>query len=255
MMCNKGLLAVFALFIAASTAGAEQQRATLTHENKYPELYHGDVGLAISSYDAESEEVFATELEARFAVYENFIARAEIPYLSIDNKIMNDTQEGVGDITLGLDLLAYEDIFDYPYIIPHVDVALATGDEDKGLGNGDPVYTVGISLGSVTWDMVTWVVDISYINGTTDSAAEDDDFFQVSGSIIWDVSDRFAFIGEGRAAEQQNGGDTAYVIKGGFAYDVSEALQLAAYAGRASNDNSVFDEDQDFGEFSLSVSF
>jgi len=81
----------------------------------------------------------------RYGLAENLAVFGDVPF--VQNKPSNgDTQQGLGDVEVGAELVVFQDIFGYPFIIPHAEVSFGTGDEDKGLGNGKTLCTVGVSV-------------------------------------------------------------------------------------------------------------
>ncbi len=68
------------------------------------------------------------------------------------------THTGIRDITLGMELLAYEYTFGYPYIIPYVEVIPLTGDEDDKLGNGktDAVFGASVARRCTMRTITSW---------------------------------------------------------------------------------------------------
>ena len=228
-MMRRLVLAISLLLLAAQGARSESQRALFTRENKFPELGKAEVGglFQYSEFDASDRETLAPY--ARYAIIKNVTLNAALPYHWVSPEF-GDDEAGVGDAKIGAELLAYQDIFDYPWVIPHVDIGLETGDEDKGLGAGATVTTLGISVGTTVYDQLHYVGDVSYaINGGTESE-DPNNAVLISGSIIWDVSEQFAVLGEGRIIDEENsGGDATAFWQGGMVYKFTESLTLGAY--------------------------
>ncbi len=214
----------------AGTARAEDARAFLTTENKFPETRHLEVGYGFeqTEFDALLYRMHAAQL--RYGLLENVTARLDLPYVQRDEDFGDDTS-GLGDVQLGFDLLAYEDIFRYPYVIPHLDVAFATGDEEEGLGTGDAMWKLGVSIGTVVYEVLHYVLDLSYVSNYDAMASDQDDVFMGSLSIIWDVSDRFSVMGEGRFMNFQDSDDQPFLVGGGMSYDWTEKLASSVFLG------------------------
>ena len=146
-MMRRLLLAGFALLLATQLAHAEAQRALLTHENRFPEVGSAEIGSYFEYLDLNNGDQSDIRPYGRYTVVNNLTLNASVPYawLNPDN---GSNENGVGDADVGLELLAYQDIFEYPWVIPHVDTAFSTGDQNKGLGSGETVTTFGVSVGT-----------------------------------------------------------------------------------------------------------
>ena len=235
---SKLLLVGCSLLIGLATF-AEPQRTTYTVENRFPtwgQLEVGaDYGYREVSDDRSGTDIDASTLaaEVRYGLAEQLTVIAEIPYTTID-PTFDDKERGIGDLSLGLQLFAYENAFGYPYIIPHLFVDLPTGDEDKLLGAGEVVVTPGISFGTVVDDVWNWVLDVRYrIQGDAENQ------FQVGASLLYEVSDEFGLLAESRY--EDSGGtyseDSSILVIGGLAYDVGEQWLVVFNAGTAVDGN------------------
>lgn len=211
-------------------------RTTLTRENKYPDAGQGDatVGFRREVDDNFSETgVSIFDASGRFSLGNNVVLGASVPFVDSDRS--GDDEAGIGDVKLHADLLAFQDIFRFPFIIPYVEVALPTGDEDKGLGTGETVITAGISIGTKVYDALTYVVDAAYhVDGSQDMMGEAADIYSFSGSLVWDISDRFALLVEGRVFEKLDGMSSAPTeALGGLAYRIGRFSAFSARGGQS----------------------
>lgn len=213
-----------------SLALAEQQRVSLTHENKYPALHQLELGYDFEQQEYNDFQYRTHAAEARFGLLENLTARLSVPYVMRDEDFADD-ESGLGDIQLGFDLVAHQDIFSYPYAIPHIDVSFASGDEDKGLGAGDPSYVFGLSVGTVVYDALHYIADLSYSVNHDARASDEDDAFIASLSVVWDVNERFAVSGEARVLDFQDTDSQPYLLGGGMAYNWSEDFLTRFFLG------------------------
>lgn len=213
-----------------SLALAEQQRVTLTHENKVPALHQLELGYDFEQTEYTDLQYRSHALQARFGLIENLTARLDVPYVMRDEDFASD-ESGLGDISLGFDLVAHQDVFSYPYVIPHVDIAFASGDDKKGLGAGDTSYVFGFSVGTVVYDQLHYVADLSYAVNHDARASDEDDAFMASLSMVWDVNERFAVSGEGRVLDFQDTDTQPYLLGGGMAYSWSESLLTKFFLG------------------------
>lgn len=231
-MIKKILAASTVLLVAGSLAQAEIARALLTKENKFPETGQLEVGSLFrhTEFSESNKDIDQVRPYFRYGLVENVTFNADVPYLWVKPDV-GQKEEGVGDVNLGLDLLAYKDIFDYPYVIPHVDVSLETGDQDKGLSNGDTIWDLGVSIGTVTYDVLHWIVDFAYDFNGGARDREGDNVFKLSGSLIWDVGDRFSVLAEGLVLDENSSNDRPFYFQGGMAYKATDNLQISAYGG------------------------
>ncbi len=240
-MIRRLFLICSTLLVATQLAQAEAQRALLTHENKFPEVGKAEVGALYnySEYDNGDEEQLAPY--GRYTVIQNLTLNADLPYVWLDPN-PGDKESGIGDATIGVELLAYQDIFEYPWVIPHAELTLDTGDEEEGLGSGETVTTFGLSVGTTVYDVLHYIVDLSYaINGGHEQP-DADNVAILSGSIIWDISDKFAVLVEGRVTDEDNVEDeTPQFVQAGMAYEFTENFQLSWYGGssRAGGDRDA----------------
>lgn len=230
----KKSLIVAAVAGMAALAQAESQRAQFTHENLLPDYHKAEVGAAGSFQSAEAQDVDTYDIYARYTVITNLALGVAVPFKNIDTDI-GDSETGVGDVRFGVELRAYEDILGYPYCIPHIDVDLPTGDEDKGLGTGDVSPRFGVSVGTKTWDELNWIADLTYAANGAGEPGDLQDVLFVSLSLVWDVSKKFAVLAEGRwSNEDTTSGDDVVAGEFGMTYKFTRHFALSGYVGGGS---------------------
>ncbi len=245
------LVSACAALSTLSLARAEEARALWTTENKFPALGQAEVSYWLEQTEYDDFVYRSHSALLRYGLIENVTARLEVPWVQRDEDFLEDA-DGLGDVQLGFDLLAYEDIFRYPYVIPHVDVAFPTGDEDDGLGTGETMYMFGVSIGTVVYEVLHYVLDASYAMNYDARATEEDDVFMGSLSVIWDISPRFSVMGEGRIMDFQDTSDQPFLIGGGMSYGWTENLASTFFIGNWQE--SSFGQDQEL-MFKTSYSF
>ncbi len=229
------------------------ERTLLTSENRFPQVGKIEVGPYFQHDEQANNDRDSIGIFGRYGLWENMAVDASVPY--VDSEFFGEDNNGLGDIDLNLDLLAFQDIFRYPFIIPHAGVTLPTGDEDEGLGTGETVFTFGVSVGTKVYDCLTYVVDASYaFNGRIENG-DADNVFYASASVVWDISDRFALITEGRIYEENSFDDNPYEIQGGFAYRFTEDVQFAVYGGQYSEETGAEDDEYDIAAARLTLQF
>jgi len=230
MSHSKWLYPFLILGLCPLGASAEPQRALFSHENNFPRWEQFEAGVEFNMAELEASvgmvDVWDATPYIRYGLLDNLAARVDVPYRNVDPDF-GDSESGLGDVEVELQLLAYEDIFGYPYYIPYVNVSLPTGDEDKGLGEDDVVVTPGMAYGGRIRDWIGWVIDVGYrINPDRDNQ------FLVSHSYLWDISEDFTLLTEVRYEEESEGDeDSKFLLTGGFSYNWSRKLQMAVHAG------------------------
>jgi len=251
----KKLMVYMTVALLAGSVAAEPQRPLLTLENKFPEQGQVEVGTLLSLVEIVDNNEFdrsgdrderTYEAYLRYGLTENLALVAGIPYMEIEPDL-GDTESGISDATLGVQLKVFEDIFSYPWIIPHAQIRFDTGDEDEGLGAGEMGYEVGVSMGttvSPSWDWIDgagrwgfknvyhFIADASYeINENADNIA------MFSGTIIWEASDKLALLAEAAITDEElepDDGHPSY-FQAGFAYQATKNFALNFYGGGAKN--------------------
>ncbi len=218
---------------------AEPIRTLLTKENKLPAKWQVEAGLLGEYANYKDEFILSKAYEVapygRFGLFENLAVSLEVPYRNVKNRI-SDTEQGLGDVRLGLDFVPWQDLFSFPWIMPHVTVGLPTGDEDKGLGRGKTTGQFGVAVGTVVNEEFHFIADGRYevISG---SDSTDDNVASLAGAIVWDLSEQFSLLGEIKITNQDNDPyeGTPIYFNGGMSYKATEALALMFYAGGSQN--------------------
>ncbi len=234
-------LLIPALCAVASLAWAEPQRTFLTTENKFPETGKIELGYEYTGREFETLEYNSHSAVARLGLFENLTARVQAPFVN-RKPDFGDSESGVGDVTLGLDLVAYQDVFSFPFVIPHLDVSLPSGDEDKGLGSGDTLIKFGVSIGTKTHEQFLWVADFSYASAYDAKASDKDDQFDIALSWLWELSDRFTINLEGMVRRMEAYDSSSVLLGGGMTYKWTEALQSGVYFGAWNSNDSGEDQ-------------
>lgn len=232
-MIRKALLILALLVLTTGLGFAESGRLLLLTENKMPALHRLELGLVGQYQELPSAylrsvdlNTFLLEPYARFGLFRNFTVFTRLPYLNRDPDV-GEKQDGLGDVSAGFELVAYEDVYRYPYIIPHLEGIFDTGDEKKGLGRGETLVKVGASVGTIVDDTWHYVVDASYV-----IAQDTDNYLVVSGGFIWDLNKQAALLVEGRFTDEEYE-DKDYTLYGqaGLSYKATDALVYTVYGG------------------------
>ena len=241
------VMGAVSLMAAAAMAESEFSRTLFCRENRLPDLGRWELGV-FSQYQQYDESAGVSGLDwkrkdftvspyARYGLYENLTAFANLPFGTVDSDRVGD-HTGIRDISLGLELLAYEYTFGYPYVLPYVEVILATGDEDDKLGNGKTDAAFGAATGTTVYDIYHYVLDARYNVNHKNSGDEDEDgMFTLAAAFIWDLSERFSLMAEAKGTSEDIAGESGLPLyfRGGMFYKVSDQLNLSWYGGGAVN--------------------
>ena len=242
MSLQKLLWAAMALCVTAGVALADPMRTVFTKENKFPEALKAELALAgggTSATDDFTDEDTSTYFiapGARFGLTDRLAVLGSVPYAGYSDDNLDES--GLGDVSLGLEFLFFEDIFEYAWIIPHATAILPTGDEDNGLGKGEGQGRFGISIGTTVNDVVHFGADVSYtVNGA--ETMEDGDYDSLMAgalSIVWDLDERASLVGEVQMRDDAIDPDDSFGLRGhgGLAYKVNKHVSLMGYVGGTS---------------------
>lgn len=234
--------------VLAGVVHGEMQRPQLTLENRFTEVMRPEITLQYEkqSYEVDPDagqntdaDVIFYKLMGRMNVLDNLALTLDIPYVDIQQDF-GDDDKGWGDIVIGAQLRVYEYIFDYPYVIPHVEFALDDSGKDNEYGYAEPAFRFGTSVGTVVHDWVHFIADVSLT--TFD---DKDDVVDVALSTIWDVDETFSVVAEGlyRENTDENAQDTAIrKLQAGMIYEPMENLSFGVYGSKAwnSGEDTVF---------------
>jgi len=220
-----------ALILAAFTGAVHAQpvRTVLSKDGNIPRPQQTELGVDLRYEEYEFREETAIGPYLRYALFKNLAIQAQAPFRTIEPEV-GDKESGIGDTTVGFDFLAYQDIFRYPWIMPHASVTLATGDEKKGLGTGETSYTVGAAIGTTVADVLHFVADARY------TILKDVDNVPSLGlALIWDLDRKFALVGEMEIYRDREADDYPITFLGGMHYKISRNLQFGVYGGSSQN--------------------
>lgn len=234
---RKSILAACMAMTLSVAAYGESERTLFTYENRVPEKGQVEIGVLgvyreVPDEDAVrvmSRDEYLVGPYLRYGLSERLSVSAAFPYKYIDPKY-GDAEQGPGDVVLEAVLVAFQDIFGYPFVIPHVSLFLPTGDEDKGLGEGETQTRVGVSIGTTIYDVLHFIVDGSYTIRRDETNVK-----ELGASIVWDLDKRFSVQAEFQVSNDKFPGDDnnpVYYL-GGATYRPSEALQITVYGGGA----------------------
>lgn len=245
---KKWIICLFVLGMMATTVFADPMRPLFTKENRFVAKEALEVGVSYEyteyEYDAVSmineeglmdwseqatmESTVITP-QARYGLLNDVALVGRFPVGASDRN-PGDSEIGLGDISVGAEALVFEDIFDYPYVIPHVDYYLGTADEDDGLGLGENRLVAGLSVGTVVNDVFHFITDASFeVRSDTDNAAS------VALTLMWDVSSELTAVSEVKWTDEEVGVNDEHpaYFRSGLVYEPQDNLLIGVYGGGA----------------------
>lgn len=256
-MYKKWMTGIVLLAISTCVYG-EMSRPLFTRENRYPdyeprdpqitrpEYKNVEVGLTYVYREFADEYVpggdaSSLALQVRYRILRDLTLLASVPY-SAASPAVGSSESGIGDITIGADLVAYQDIFGFPYIIPHIAHTLDTGDEEKGLGAGESSTTAGVTIGTLVHEV--WGVSV---DGSLVVRSDSENSFMGSLALVRELDKSFSLLGEVRVIEKEKtlSTDDSYAayFGGGMIYRPMDGLTFGAYgyaAGAAADEDFIF---------------
>ena len=229
----KKLMLGVVMVAVAVAAQAEPIRTLLTKENQLPEKGQTELGLFANTQQYDNNAGYSEIPYVRYGLFGNLAAYAFVPYNETRYKNgFGLNQNGFGDMGIGFELLAYEDIFKFPYVLPHLEFRFPTGDKDKGYSAGDVSILGGVTVGTKTWECVNWAVDVTGEHLTTNDPGLKADTIVVSGSIVWDLDEQFSVVAEVNGSDQDYPAGHPLTYEGGMVYKPIESLMVGVYGGR-----------------------
>lgn len=227
------VLIVGVMMIASVSSGAPM-RTDLTRENRLPDIRDIEVSL-MGSYqtlgdrdeDFEDNDITrgTAELRMKYGVNRDFALTAAIPAI-LSEMGPEDEEFGMGDVRLGFELRAFEHPYDLPYVLPYLEVAFPTGDEDKGHGTGDVTAVGGAVVGTEVYEFVRWGLDIAGV------ITPDDVYPQIGTHVLWELSPRFFLLSELQyTAYPDHINRNEILLNGGMVYKPHDLWQVGFYAG------------------------
>ena len=192
-----------------------------------------EVQLAAAYQSAADGDSGDLAVAVNVGLLENFEASVA-GTLAFDDPADGGAQSGLGDTFLGVKYRFLDEAPPWPALLARVTLRLPTGDETRGLGDGD--VSVGLLLAaSRTLGPVTLTANVGY---TITTGEADADVVLLAGSVEWAVHGPWRLVGEivGEIPVGRDANDTA-VVQLGFTWDVFDAgdapglLRKATLAG------------------------
>ncbi len=251
---QKKWMALIVLLAMTTGLYGDMSRPFYTRENRYPQqrdhmegIWGLEAGAAYTYREFTDEAIasgdFSTvALQMRYRLFRDLTLVAAVPYNMYSPANM-DSESDLGDISIGADLVAYQDLFGYPYIIPHITHTFDTGDEEKfqGLGVGESSTKIGVTTGTIVNDV--WGVSV---DATLDIRSDSDNVWMGSAALARELDKSFSLIGELRVVETERiiSDDSYAMYMGvGMTYRPMDALAFGAYgfaAGAGAEEDFIF---------------
>ncbi len=230
---------------------AEPIRTIFTKENQFPEKGQLELSALANTVQYPERNYFTEAIMARYGLFGNLAVYGFVPAHQVRVKQgLGNNEKGIGDCGIGMELLAYEDIFRFPYILPHLEIQFPTGDETKGMGSGEVSIIGGVTIGTKTWECVDWALDVSGAHLTTNDPQLKSDTIIISGSIIWNLDDQFALVSELSGSDQTYSAGHPITFEGGMVYKPIENLMFGLYGGKTLHTDESWN-----GTFRIAYSF
>ncbi len=221
---------VLALVLSFTSMGyAEPIRTVLTKENRFPGENRLEIGTMGRYVELDNADLTAITPYARYGVLDHLAIFGTVPFERISPD-MAGSESGLGDVSTGFELRTFEDIFGYPWIIPHFEVSFDTGDDDKGLGAGQTIYTLGIAAGTTVADKVHWAADARYR-----ILDDESNIPSIAGSIVWDLDKQFSLMGEIEVSRDRDQDQHPILFLGGMYYKATPSLHFGLHGGTTTN--------------------
>lgn len=221
-----GLLAV-----TVGTVQAESMRTVLTKENRMPRPWQAELGAEATYLDLKNDAGDVTSIAPylRYGLGDKLAVVGTLPYLSV-NPTFGKDEDGIGDARLGLEFLAYESLFGYPWVLPHVTVIFPSGDEDKGLGTGNTEVQFGVAIGTTVYDVLHYSLDVRYLMNDSEKNIP-----SAAVSLVWDLDRQFSLVAEMEISDSISGGSNPLTYLAGMHYKATRDLQFGLYGGTTQN--------------------
>lgn len=247
-MFNKRLLLVMAALATVQWAVADPMRTVLTKENKMPEWKQVEVGGQFDYKDFTASNRYIGTPYVRYGLMSNLAVFAESPFV-LNEPDEGDSEGGLGDVAAGFDFIAWQDVFGFPWIMPHFKISFPTGDEDKDLGTGHTMTTMGLAVGTVVEEVFHFIADGEYtINSGSKYYKEN--VASIAGAVIWDLSRQFSVMAEIKGSNDDHPDQQPFYYSGGMSYKANDQWVYTLHAG------SVKNRDEDVnGVFKISYTF
>lgn len=245
---KKWIVCLFVLGIMATTVFADPMRPLFSKENRFVEKQMSEIGVMYEYTEYEYDAVAAINEEglmvgseqatmdssvltpyARYGILNDVALVGRLP-IGVSDRNPGDSEFGLGDLSIGAEALVFEDIFDYPYLIPHIDYYLGTGDDEDGLGLGENRFVAGLSVGTVVHDVFHFITDASY-----EMRSDTDDTASVALTLMWDISPELAAVSEVKWTDEEVGLNDEHptYFRSGLVYEPQENLLIGVYGGGA----------------------
>jgi hypothetical protein len=235
-MMRKLSVAAAVVFLAVQMASAESMRTMFTKDYMVPETGQIEAGADFQFTEYPFVDQYIETPYVRYGLCKDLTVYGKLPILQQDAEF-GGAEDGLGDVAVGLELLAYKDIFDYPWIMPYVEVSFPTGDEDEGRGTGETTLNLGLSAGSTVQKVYHLVLDARWVaNDGQQDFSEDDNHYVLAASGIWDLNQTFSLVAEVKG-ENLAVGDQDFPVYyvGGMSYKPTENLRINFSAGASGN--------------------
>ncbi|MBN1673456.1 MAG: transporter [Kiritimatiellae bacterium] len=211
------LLVGLGVVLAASVGYAAPSRTLFVKDDEIVELEGKEVGLKMTNIDSlyvDDAEVVSMGPYFRYGLFDRMTAYATIPYLFVNTDSDEyDDEQGIGDATVGVLLLADDGAENNCSIVTSIEVSLPTGDEDKRLGAGDAGVAFGLAF-QIMLEPDTGVV----FDGQYKIVPDEDDIASYGIGVIYEVNPRLWLTVEAQGTDQEFDGESPAIAAVGLTY-------------------------------------
>lgn len=238
-MIRRAMTFVLILGIVGAVQAGPFRTLFLT-DDQIVDLGGMEIGLQIETGDslrAGDLDMVSAVPYVRVGLFEKMSAYVRVPYSMVSSDISGiEDQSGLGDVAVGVHLLADDGSENNCSIMTTIEVAVPTGDKDKGLGSGDFGWLLGLALG-IDLEQDTSVI----FSGSYNVVPEGEDVLAYGVGVVYEVSPRLWITVEAEGTDQDFDGESPAVFSLGMSYkgfcDV-KGLMLAMGGGTGLTDAS-----------------
>lgn len=222
--------------LAAVNLYAEPMRTLLNKDGNIPNHDTWEVGIEGLHQETEIDDGFGTTTDIRTTsggpaaryTYDKLTLGLAVPF--VNREVGEDqTESGLGDVAATFDFRAYQDKVYPDFIAPYVRVYLPTGDEDKGLGDGEVGTTVGVVLGTTKREDFDFSADIGC------DVRDGENRFAGGGSVVWNMNQESALVAELRYWNETDEEDDMTVAMGGICTRLTRNWTILLMVGQQLN--------------------
>ncbi len=173
-----------------------------------------------------TDDTWTSKAVVAFGVLPGLELRLEAPFPVIEPEL-GPSEAGVGDVVFGAKYRLLEETPAFPAVLAGLALRLPTGDEERGLGAGDPGVGVVIAA-SKAIGHVTFITNVGY---TFEIAGRTLDAWTLAGAVEYRVRPEWSLVAEAIATLPNSRDPHLIVVRAGAVYAFSDFMRLDAAVG------------------------